>query len=105
MCPRQVLLRSPFRPSPIRPRRRHPFRPSLPFPPGPPGPALAAGTARVAIPRGGIAAAWGEVAPERSLERPLDDLLRVRVVAELIRNRVDRLLVAVQGGSEEHTSS
>ncbi len=40
--------------------------------------------------------AGGEVAAQRRLERARDDVLGVGVVAEVVRDRVDRLLVAVE---------
>ena len=44
----------------------------------------------------GIGAARRELAVDGGLERAADDLLRVRVVAEVARDRVDRVLVAVE---------
>ena len=46
--------------------------------------------------RGRIVAARSELAAKRGLERAGDDLLRVRVVPQVGRDRVDRLLVAVR---------
>ena len=50
----------------------------------------------VGLARGRIDTPGSELAADCGLERPRDDLLRIRVVANVRRNTVDRLLVAVQ---------
>ncbi len=51
---------------------------------------------RPVVARSGVGASGDELASERALQRPRDDVLGVRVVADVVGDRVDRLLVAVQ---------
>ena len=54
------------------------------------------GASVVESPGGRVGPAGRELSAERALQRARDDLLGVRVVAEVVRDRVDRVLVAVE---------
>ena len=51
---------------------------------------------RIVVSRCRVSPARSELAAQRRLQRAGDDVLRVRVVAEVVGDRVDRLLVAVE---------
>ena len=70
------------RSSPFRPSRRPPSR--------------RAGGGGIVVSRSRIAPTRREVAAKRGLERAGDDVLGVRVVTQVVGDRVDRLLVAVE---------